>query len=90
MKIIDMTTFMKDGLIAESAFYEKVEQFDWEPYRNQRVLIKGCGTTIIPPWAFMVVAAQLAHIAKSIRYGNEHSSVPIFSQLYKEATDASR
>lgn len=90
MKILDMTTFMIDGLITESAFYEKVEQYDWEQFRNQRVLIKGCGTTIIPPWAFMVVASQLAHTAKSVRYGNEHSSVPIFSRLYQEATDAGR
>ena len=90
MKILDMTTFMQDGLIREVAFYEKVEAHDWETYRDQRVLIKGCGTTVIPPWAFMVVTAQLAHIAKSIRYGNEHSSVPIFSRLYKEATDARR
>ena len=88
MKILDMTTFMKDGLVMESAFYEKVERFDWEQYRNQRVMIKGCGTVVIPPWAFMVVTAQLANIAKSIRYGNEHSSVPVFSRLYQEATDA--
>jgi hypothetical protein len=88
MEILDMAAFVKDGIVIESAFFEKIDNYDWEKYRDKRVLIKGCGTTVIPPWAFMVVTSHLAHIAKSIRYGNEHSSVPIFSRLYKEATDA--
>jgi len=86
--LIDMAIFMTDGIIVESAFFDKVEQFDWEQYRDKRILIKGCGTTIIPPWAFMVVTARLAPIAKRIRYGNEHSSIAVYSRLRKETADA--
>lgn len=88
MEILDITTFLKNGIIAEAAFFDMVDQYDWERFRDKRVLVKGCGTTIVPPWAFMVVASRLAHIAKRIRYGNEHSSVPIFSRLNKETADA--
>jgi hypothetical protein len=88
MDLLDMTVFMKDGIISEAAFFEKTENFDWQQYRDKRVLVKGCGTTIIPPWAFMVVTAQLTPLVKSIRYGNEHSSVSIYSRLYKEVTHA--
>ncbi len=85
-----MTRFMKGGIVVESAFFEKVENFDWETLRNKRVMIKGCGTTIIPPWAFMVVATRLTNVARSIRYGNEHSSVPIFRRPRKEMADAQK
>lgn len=90
MDILDMTAFMKNGIIIEAAFFEKIESFDWEQYRNRRVLVKGCGTTIIPPWAFMVIATRLAQVAKRVRYGNEHSSVPIYSSLQGETTDANQ
>lgn len=87
MVLLDMATFLEGGIISESAFFEKVDKFDWEQYRNQRVLVKGCGTTIIPPWAFMTVAAKLAGVAKKVRYGNEHSSVPIFTRPAEKTTD---
>jgi hypothetical protein len=90
VKVLDISVFTKDGIIAESAFFEKIEEFDWEQYRNQRVLVSACGNTIIPPWAFMVVTARLAHVAKTIRYGNEHSSVLILRRMIKETADADR
>ncbi len=87
MELLDMTVFVDGGIISESTFYEKVDKFDWEKYRDQRVLVKGCGTTIIPPWAFMTVAARLAGVAKKVRYGNEHSSIVIFSRSVQETSD---
>lgn len=89
MDIVDMSVFIEDGIVAEAAFFEKVDKFDWNAYRDKRVLVKGCGTTIIPPWAFMVVAARLAGVAKRVLYGNEHFSIPIFSRTPKEDTDVS-
>jgi hypothetical protein len=83
--ILDMSVFTDGGIVSESAFFDKVDRFDWETYRDKRVLVKGCGTTIIPPWAFMVVTARLAAVAKRVRYGNEHSSIPIFNRLAEEA-----
>ncbi|MEE9443960.1 MAG: DUF2480 family protein [candidate division Zixibacteria bacterium] len=80
MKILEMTQFLDSGIITESGFFDRLEKFDWESYRDERVLVKGCGTTAIPPWAFMAVASRLAEIAKIIKYGNEHSSIPVFRQ----------
>ena len=84
MQILDMAGFLEGGIVVESAFFEKVENFDWEALRDKRIMVKGCGTTIIPPWAFMVVASRLAGVAKSVRYGNEHSSIPIFRKPRRE------
>lgn len=87
MDILDLSQFIDNGIVAEAAFFEKVERFDWEQYRDKRVLVKGCGTTIIPPWAFMTVAAHLSQVAKRVHYGNEHSSIAVFSRTHRETTD---
>jgi hypothetical protein len=79
--ILDITRFTDDGMIREAAFFDKVDAFDWDVYRDKRVLVKGCGTTIIPPWAFMVVAARLSEVARVVKYGNEHSAVPVFRRV---------
>lgn len=78
MKILDMAQFTRDGIVRESEFFDQVDRIDWSIYSGERVLIKGCGTTLIPPWAFMAVAARLTAVAKVIKYGNEHSSITIF------------
>ena len=88
MDILDLTAFMDNGIITETSFFNKAESFNWEQYRDRSVLVKGCGTTIIPPWAFMTVAARLAQVARRVLYGNEHTSVSIFSRSTPEAAHA--
>ena len=90
MEVLDIKDFMEGGIIVESAFFDKIENFDWKSLRNKRVLVKGCGTTIVPPWAFMVVAARLADVARSVRYGNEHSSFLIFRRARKDTADVGK
>ena len=80
MEIIDFSSFVTDDRVTESEFFEKVGRFDWEALRDKSVLVRGCGTAIIPPWAFMVVASRLAQVARRVRYGSEHSSITIFTQ----------
>lgn len=80
MDLLDLAVFIENGMVTEATFLEKIENFDWSKFEGKRVLVKGCGTTIIPPWAFMAVAARLACVAKVVRYGNEHSSISVFRQ----------
>lgn len=80
-----MHDFMDNGIVLEKSFYEKVENFDWDSFRGKRVLVKGCGTTVIPPWAFMVIASRLTEVAKVIKYGSEHDSFPVYRNRTREA-----
>jgi len=77
-EIIDLTEFLDNGMVSEAFFLNSVEQLDWNRYRDKRVLVKGCGSTIIPPWAFMVITARLVPIARSVSYGNDHDNLRIF------------
>lgn len=90
MIILDIQQFFDNGIVTTAVFYEKVAAFDWEALRDKTVLVKGCGSAIVPPWAFMVVTARLARIAACIHYGNEHSSFPIFMRASGEAVDVKR
>ena len=77
-EIIDPKEFMQNGVLFEDAFLAMAEKFDWESFRGKKVLVRGCGSTIIPPWVFMYITARLVGVAKSIRYGNEHDHLVVF------------
>ena len=75
---IDPEHFLSDGIFLEANFLEKAEKFDWEQYRGKQVLVRGCNSAIIPPWAFMFISGKLAHLAKTIRFGNEHDNIVVY------------
>ena len=61
-------------------FDRKLNQLDLENYREQRVVIKGCGEIPIPSSSYIELTVRLSHIAKSIMYGEPCSTVPIFKR----------
>ncbi|MEK7775731.1 MAG: DUF2480 family protein [Candidatus Zixiibacteriota bacterium] len=75
--IIDPTDFLSEGRFSEEKFFPLAEGYDWSKHTGKMVLVRGC-STILPPWVFMYITAQLAPYAKSIRYGNEHDNVTVF------------
>lgn len=65
----------------EILLYERaLEKADLEKYRDQRVVVKGCGDILIPESAFVKFTAQLSTVAKSIMYGEPCSTVPVFKR----------
>lgn len=61
-------------------FSKAVENVDIEHYRDQRVVLKGCGDTPVPTSAYVDLTAKLSSVAKSIMYGEPCSTVPIFKR----------
>lgn len=78
MEIIDLANFVEGGLLREEDFRLQVENYDWNALQNKVVLIRGCGEIIIPPWAYMLIVGQLSGIAKTVRFGNEHSNLVVY------------
>jgi len=65
----------------ETILYERaLEQLDLEHYREQRVVVKGCGDIVVPESAFVKFTAMLSKVAKSIMYGEPCSTVPVFKR----------
>jgi len=78
--ILDPENFLSDGIFKEAIFLEKALKFDWEQYRGKQVLVRGCNSAIIPPWAFMYISAKLSVLSKTVRYGNEHDNIVVFRE----------
>ena len=65
----------------EILLYERaLAAIDIETYRDQRVVVKGCGDIHIPESAFVNFTAKLSKVAKSILYGEPCSTVPVFKR----------
>jgi hypothetical protein len=59
---------------------EAIAALDTTVYKDQRVVVKGCGDEPIPEAAYLEITNKLRPIAKSIMYGEPCSTVPIFKQ----------
>jgi S-adenosylmethionine/arginine decarboxylase-like enzyme len=61
-------------------YYEALKKLDIEQFRDQRIIIKGCGNLPVPRAAFVELTRIVRPVAKSIMYGEACSTVPIYKQ----------
>jgi hypothetical protein len=59
-------------------FIEQIEKLNVEKYKNERVIIKGCGKIPTPEAAFVAITTKLQPHVKSLMYGEACSTVPIY------------
>ncbi|MGB0428342.1 MAG: DUF2480 family protein [Flavobacteriales bacterium] len=52
-------------------------KFDWSPYANQRVLLRGCSKKNIPAPIYTQAAFWLGKVVKKLSYGEACSQVPL-------------
>jgi hypothetical protein len=67
-------------LLETVLFDRAVNKLDVEKYRDERIVIKGCGDTPVPVSAYVDLTAKLTGVAKSIMYGEPCSTVPIYKR----------
>ncbi len=77
-EIVDPAELLTDGAFFEDQFIESADRYDWEKYRDKTVLVRGCTSTLIPPWAYMLITGRLSSRAKSVRFGNEHDNIVVY------------
>ncbi len=65
----------------ETILFERaLDKIDIEVYRDQRVVVKGCGEIEVPTSAYLEITSKLTGVAKSIMYGEPCSTVPIYKR----------
>lgn len=76
----DNVVFGSPEILENVIFERAIEKLDIENYRDQRIVIKGCGDIAVPVSAYVKLTAKLTAVAKSIMYGEPCSTVPIFKR----------
>lgn len=80
METVFLDNFLDDGIIREKSFRRQVDQLDLNQYKNKKVIIKGCASVTVPTWAYLILVAQVAQVAKKIYYGEPRYAVKIYSK----------
>ncbi len=61
-------------------FRQQLARIKPEEYRDQRIVIKGCGDVSIPVNVYVELTRLLKPYVKSIMYGEPCSTVPVYKQ----------
>lgn len=61
-----------------SVFRNRIDDADWEKYRDKFVLLKGCSKIDVPAEIYMHATGKLLKIVKKLMYGEACSNVPVF------------
>jgi hypothetical protein len=68
------TEYLKD-------YYRKFfKNMDISPYKNGKIILKGCGTKNIPEAAYLEATNKLREVASSIMFGEPCSTVPVYKR----------
>ncbi len=59
---------------------EQINFLNVDEYKDQRVVIKGCGDTPIGEGAYIAITQKLRPVVKSIMYGEPCSTVPVYKR----------
>ena len=76
MKII----FGNAQTLEKELLLEHIEKINMEEYRDQKVVIKGCGDREISEAVYIAITAKLSPVVKSIMYGEPCSTVPVYKR----------
>jgi hypothetical protein len=75
-----MVVFGNKDLLEDALFREALSRINLESYRDQRVVVKGCGDIPVPVSAYAEVTRMLRPVVKSMMYGEPCSTVPIYKK----------
>jgi len=72
--------FGNEDVLETVLFEREMAKADFEQYRDQRIVLKGCGDTPVPTSAYVELTKRLTPIAKSLMFGEPCSTVPIYKR----------
>ncbi|OKL41233.1 DUF2480 family protein [Pontibacter flavimaris] len=66
--------------LEQALMQEAIAKVDMEEYRDAKVVVKGCGSIPVPPYAYVEVMRKLTPVAASVMYGEPCSTVPLYKK----------
>jgi len=69
-----------EAAVLRQLITNRIRAIDPTPYKDKRVVIKGCGEKPIGDYAYLEITRLLRPVVKSIMYGEPCSTVPIYKR----------
>ncbi len=69
-----------ESSVVQQIILKRIEALDASAFRDQRIVVKGCGDLPVNEAAFMAITQKLQPVVKSIMYGEPCSTVPIYKR----------
>lgn len=61
-------------------YQEIISEMDIEPFRDKKIILKGCSNKPVPESAYIYLAERLLPIVNSLMFGEACSTVPLFKK----------
>ncbi len=66
--------------LRKQLFIEKIREINSADYKDQRVIIKGCGDLNVGEYVYVEITNKLTPVVKSLMYGEPCSTVPVYKK----------
>lgn len=66
--------------LEDALFKDALSKVELEKFKDERVVIKGCGDIPVPVSAYVEITRKLRPVVKSIMYGEPCSTVPLYKR----------
>jgi hypothetical protein len=90
LKRFPLDDIVGSGIVRESEFRQKLNGWDYEPYRDQAVLIPWIHGQEVPIWAYLMAVAKLTPIAAVLSFGEACSPVTLSQRTRPHRANASK
>ncbi len=69
--------------VVQDLFITAIASEDWTQFSDRIVVVKGCGSGIVPAGAYAKVVGELQKVARKVMFGEPCSCVPIWRRPKK-------
>jgi len=72
------TTLGRTDDLRREYYVQALADVDWSAYEDRPVVVKGCGSDVVPEMAYVHATQKLQDVARKLMYGEPCSSVPLW------------
>lgn len=76
--------------VVRDFFVRALEHEDWSAYAGKPVVVKGCGSKLVPQNAYLLAVQKLQEVADKLMFGEPCSSVPLWRRPKAAETEPAR
>jgi hypothetical protein len=81
------TTFGREADLRREYYVRALDAVDWSTYEDRPVVVKGCGSDVVPEAAYVMATQKLQAVARKLMYGEPCSSVPLWRRPQDNTPD---